>query len=87
MEKLLLKLLGQKIMDKIKTWLKENGFGGILALAVVGVAAFMGMWYIVVGALCWFLGKNWEIIVNIYKDKYKDKVEDLVDEVKDKIGK
>ena len=87
MKQLLLKLMSSTIMKKVKEWLKENGFMGFASLAVAGGAAFFGMWMVAVGAFCWFLGKNWEIIVNIYKNKYKEKVEDLVDDVKDKIGK
>jgi len=73
-------------MKKVKKWLTENGFMGLVALIVTGVAAFLGMWFVAVGAFCWFLGKNWQIIVNLWENKYKDMAEDLVDKVKDKIG-
>lgn len=86
MYKLLLKLLGNKIMKKIKLWLKENGFGGLLALAIAAGAAFFGIWFLFYLAIGAFIGKNWEIIINLWNDKYKDKLDDLVDKAKDKIG-
>ena len=82
MDKLLLKLFGQALMKKIKDWLKENGFVGFLALAIAGGAAFFGWWMVAVGAICWFLGKNWEIVIKLWKES---KLKDKVDEVKDKI--
>ena len=84
MYKLLLKLLGDTIMKKVKLWLTENGFVGLAALAVAGGAAFFGMWFLFWAAIGGFAGKNWQIIIDIYEDNYKDKVDDLVDKVKDK---
>jgi len=79
MYKLLLKLLGQKLMEKIKTWLKENGFVGFLAIAVAGVALFLGMMWLFWLAIGGFIGKNWEIIRKLWKEsKLKEKVDDMV---------
>ena len=86
MKQLLLKLMSSTIMKKVKEWLKENGFMGLASLAVAGVAMFLGMWLVVAGSIGFFVGKNWEILRNLWKTKYKEKVEDLVDDVKDKIG-
>jgi hypothetical protein len=85
--KLLQLLLNQTIMKKIKLWLAENGFMGFIALAVAGVAAFFGMWWLFWAAIGGFAGKNWEIIRNldIIKEA-KEKIEDVVDDVKEKIG-
>jgi hypothetical protein len=87
MYKLLLSLLGNEIMKKVKIWLKENGFMGVMALAVALGAMLLGMWFIFWGSIGFFIGKNWEILINLWKNKYKDKLEDIVDEVKDKISK
>ena len=86
MFKLLLQLLGNEIMRKIKIWLKENGFMGLAALIVAGGALLFGMWFLFWGSIGFFIGKTWEILINIWKDKYKDKFDDIVDDVKDKIG-
>jgi hypothetical protein len=74
-------------MEKVKKWFKENGFVGFGSLIVAVVAGFFGMWFATIGAVGFFLGKNWEIISRLWIEKYKDKVDDLVDGVKDKISK
>ena len=86
MKKLLLKLLGETVMKKVKKWLSENGFMGFVALAVAAGALFFGMMWLFWAAIGGFVGKNWQIIVNLWEDKYKDMAEDLVDKAKDKIG-
>jgi len=87
MYKILLKLFGNTIMKKIKIWLSENGFVGLASLVVAGIAMFMGMWFIVAGSVGFFIGKNWQIFVNLWNNKYKEIAEDVVDDLKDKIGK
>lgn len=81
MKQLLLKLLESTVMKKIKEWLKENGFMGFAALAVAGVAMFMGLWFIFWGSVGFFIGKNWEIIRKLLKGIYK-KDEEVVEEPK-----
>jgi hypothetical protein len=86
MKKLLLKLIGSEIMKKVKEWFKENGFVGFLALAIAGVAFFLGWTALFWAAIGGFCGKNWEIIKRLWREsKLKDKIEDVVDDVKDKI--
>lgn len=75
------------MFEKVKIWFKENGFMGLTALIVTGVAMFLGMWMVAVGSFCFFLGKNWEIIRKLWNDEYKDKVEDLIDDIKEKVSK
>ena len=72
-------------MEKVKNWIKENGFVGFGSLIVAVIAGFLGVWFITIGAVGFFLGKNWEIISKLWIEKYKEKVEDLVDDVQDKI--
>ena len=83
MYKLLFSLMGEMIMKKVKTWLIENGFVGFLALAVAGVAMFLGWWDLFWASIGGFAGKNWEIIRNLpaimeYKEKIKDKFDNFV---------
>ena len=86
MYKLILNLMGQEIMKKVKLWLKENGFVGFAALVVAAIAAFFGMWFLFWAAIGGFCGKNWEIIRNLdIIEKAKEKLDDVVDGVKDKI--
>lgn len=79
------KILNLVMGNKINKWFKENGFMGLTALAVAGGAMFFGMWLIFAGSVGFFLGKNWEIIRNLWNEKYKDDVEDIFDDIKEKI--
>lgn len=87
MYKLLLSLFGQEIMKKVKFWLKQNGFVGFAALVVAACALFFGMMWLFWAAIGGFVGKNWQIFVDLWENKYKEMAEDLVDDVKGKIGK
>ncbi len=75
------------MFEKIKTWLKENGFVGFAALIVAGIAMFIGMWMVFAGSIGFFLGKNWEIVRKLWNEKYKEEVEDIIDDIKEKIKK
>jgi len=72
-------------MKKIKLWLNENGFMGITALAIAGGAGFMGLWFLCWGSIGFFIGKNWEIIWNIYTEKYKDELDAKVADIRKKL--
>lgn len=77
--------MGNEIMKKVKEWLKENGFVGLVALAVAAVAFFLGWSALMWAAIGGFCGKNWEIIKRLWREsKLKDKVDDVVDDVKEK---
>ena len=79
MKLLLLKLIGQEFMKKIKEWLKKNGFVGFLAIAIAGVALFLGWYDLMWASIGGFLGKNWEIIKQLWKEsKLKDRIDDVV---------
>lgn len=87
MKKIILNLVSKVIMEKVKIWLKENGFVGFTSLIVAGVSAFFGMWLIASGSIGFFVGKNWEIIRKLWHEKYKEEVEDIIDDLKDKVVK
>ena len=44
-------------MKKVKLWLSENGFMGLVSLMVAGGAIVLGMWFIFWGALGLFVVK------------------------------
>ena len=73
------------MFEKVKIWLKENGVVGFAALIVAGVAMFLGMWMVFAGSIGFFVGKNWEIIRKLWREKYKEEVEDIIDDIKEKI--
>ena len=63
------------MIDKIKSFFKENGIVGLGALGVAVGAAFLGAWFIFWGSLGFLAGKNWEIILKLWNDsKLKDKI-------------
>lgn len=74
MEKLLLNLLGKEVMEKIKTWLKENGFVGFLALAIAIIALFFGWTSLFWASIGGFVGKNWEIVRKLWNENVKPKL-------------
>lgn len=82
-----LSLIGKVMFNEVKFWLKENGFTSLLALSIAGGAAFMDMWIVFGGAIGFFLGRNWEIMKNLYGKHLKEKVDDVIDDVKDKLDK
>ena len=73
------------MFEKVKIWLKENGVVGFASLIVAGVAMFLGMWMVFAGSIGFFVGKNWEIIRKLWREKYKEEVEDIIDDIKEKI--
>ncbi len=81
------KLIKIVMFEKIKTWLKENGFVGFAALIVAGIAMFLSMWMVFAGSIGFFLGKNWEIVRKLWNEKYKEEIENIVDDLKEKIKK
>jgi hypothetical protein len=85
-KKIILKILGQNIMKKVKAWFVENGFMGFASLVVAGVALFLGMKLVFAGSIGYFVGKNWEIIRKLWREEYKDKIEDVIDDLKEKVS-
>ena len=81
------KLIKMLMFEKIKIWLKENGFVGAATLIVAVAALILGMKFLMWGSLGFFLGKNWEIIGKLWNEKYKEEVEDVIDDIKEKIVK
>jgi hypothetical protein len=56
-------------MKKVKAFLKENGFNSVLVLGGSAVAFVFG--HVIVGAclLTFFVGRNYEIIKKLIKEK------------------
>jgi hypothetical protein len=68
--------------EKIKLFLKKNGFTSILFLGLMVGFFFFGMPKLAFAAGGVFFGRNWEICVAVYKEKLapivKEKLDDII---------
>lgn len=66
------------MINKIKDFLIENGFTSLLVVAVTLIALVFGKTLIASGTFGFFLGRNWEIIIKLYKEHLKEKIKNVI---------
>ena len=70
------------MINKIKQFLVENGFTSLLVLVGTVVAIVLGKPLIAAGTFGFFFGRNWEIVIKLYKEHLKEKIKDVVNNIK-----